>query len=490
MSTIKTDALTSVTTNTDLTLSANGTGGVKVSDYFQLTKGADISSATSLTLGTDGNAFDVTGTTTITSIATQGIGSHITLHFDGALTFTHHSTNLILPGAANITTAAGDIAVMYEYASADWRCVSYTKASGAAVVASGAAAKNFIINGGMKVAQRGASFATLTASEYTLDRWEWIDSGTTAGAVTITQDTDVPTIAQAGIDLQYSLKIDCTTAEDLGGADAALYLSHKIEARDCIIFGHGGAGALDATLSFWFKSTKTGIFTVNVDRNDASEKYSTEFTVATTNTWEQHTVTVPGDTDGTAIVNDNGIGLAIQFMIAVGGDGDTSTADAWNASGATELATSNQVNLLDSTSNNVLITGVQFEIGSSANAFDYLSFPVELTRCNRYYSRLSSNGEYLRGHGLAVNTANVAILVPLYVKMRGDPTIHRETTMSNYNVWDGGSNVNPTGITLQNAGQNQTSLYFAETGSSPFTQFRSYGVSVGASGWIAFDAEL
>ena len=133
MSTIKTDALTSVSTNTDLTLSANGTGGVKVSDYFQLTKGSDISSATSLSLGTDGNAFDVTGTTTITSIGTQGIGSHITLHFDGALTFTHHSTNLILPGAANITTAAGDIAVMYEYASADWRCVSYSKASGAPV---------------------------------------------------------------------------------------------------------------------------------------------------------------------------------------------------------------------------------------------------------------------------------------------------------------------------------------------------------------------
>jgi len=130
MSTIKTDALTSVTTNTDLTLSANGTGGVKVSDYFQLTKGSDISSATGLSLGTDGNAFDVTGTTTITTIGTQGIGSHITLHFDGALTFTHHATNLILPGAANITTAAGDIAVMYEYASADWRCVTYTKANG------------------------------------------------------------------------------------------------------------------------------------------------------------------------------------------------------------------------------------------------------------------------------------------------------------------------------------------------------------------------
>jgi len=137
MSTIKTDAIVAVSTNGNLDLSGQGTGGVKVSDYLVLTKGADIASATALTLGKDGSAFDVTGTTAISSIGTQGIGSHVTLHFDGALTFTHHATDLILPGAANITTAAGDIAVMYEYASGDWRCVSYTKASGAAVVSAG-----------------------------------------------------------------------------------------------------------------------------------------------------------------------------------------------------------------------------------------------------------------------------------------------------------------------------------------------------------------
>jgi hypothetical protein len=136
MSTLKSDAVTAITPNTDLSLSGSGTGGVKVTDYFVQTKGSDIASATALALGKDGNAFDVTGTTTITSIGTQGIGSHITLQFDGVLTFTHHSTDLILPGSANITTAAGDIAVMYEYASGDWRCVSYTKASGAGVVAS------------------------------------------------------------------------------------------------------------------------------------------------------------------------------------------------------------------------------------------------------------------------------------------------------------------------------------------------------------------
>ena len=143
MSTIKANALTGATTNSDLTLSGNGTGGVKLNDYFVQTKGSDISSATGLTLGKDGNLFDVTGTTTITTIGTQGIGSIVILQFDGALTFTHHSTNLILPGAANIITAAGDIAVMYEYASADWRCISYTRASGKLQVSSEVSAESF-----------------------------------------------------------------------------------------------------------------------------------------------------------------------------------------------------------------------------------------------------------------------------------------------------------------------------------------------------------
>jgi hypothetical protein len=99
-------------------------------------KGADVASATALPLITDGNYFDVTGTTTITSMNTMGVGTQIVLHFDGALTLTHHATDLILPSGANITTAAGDEAGFIEYATGDWRCIYYTKASGMPVVAS------------------------------------------------------------------------------------------------------------------------------------------------------------------------------------------------------------------------------------------------------------------------------------------------------------------------------------------------------------------
>lgn len=97
-------------------------------------KGADVASATALTLGTDGNFFDITGTTSITSINTLGVGTQVKLQFDDALTLTHNATDLILPSGANITTAAGDVVEFVEYATGDWICSNYTKADGTAVV--------------------------------------------------------------------------------------------------------------------------------------------------------------------------------------------------------------------------------------------------------------------------------------------------------------------------------------------------------------------
>jgi len=108
------------------TLVAPGTGVANTFTELQRwSTGVDVASAAALTLGTDGNAYDITGTTAITSIGTLGIGTWVLLQFDGALTLTHHVTNLILPGGEDIITVAGDIGLFYEYASADWRLISW-----------------------------------------------------------------------------------------------------------------------------------------------------------------------------------------------------------------------------------------------------------------------------------------------------------------------------------------------------------------------------
>ena len=90
-------------------------------------KGANVVSANNMTVGDDGNYFEITGTTTINTIATKGIGTIIWLRFQDALTLTH-STDLVLPGSANYITIAGDILTFIEYQTGDWRCISLISA--------------------------------------------------------------------------------------------------------------------------------------------------------------------------------------------------------------------------------------------------------------------------------------------------------------------------------------------------------------------------
>lgn len=100
--------------------------------------GSNIASASTVTMG-EGGYFQITGTTTITALAftTDKAGRTARLRFAGALTLTHNATTLILPGGANITTAAGDIATFISEGSGNFRCVNYQKADGQPLVSVG-----------------------------------------------------------------------------------------------------------------------------------------------------------------------------------------------------------------------------------------------------------------------------------------------------------------------------------------------------------------
>jgi len=115
MSTLKTDAIVAVSTNGDLSLDGLGTGGVSIASTLKMTKGGDISSASPLVIDTDGNYFDVTGTTNFSAMTVES-GNFFMLQFDGALTITHGS-GIELPGAANLTTATGDRLMCYATAA-------------------------------------------------------------------------------------------------------------------------------------------------------------------------------------------------------------------------------------------------------------------------------------------------------------------------------------------------------------------------------------
>ena len=118
-------------------ISAGGTGeqtAIAAADAFS-TRGSAIASATTTDIGAaTGRFVHITGTTTITGFGTKTAGVVRIVTFDGALTLTHNATSLILPGAANITTAAGDTAFMVSEGSGNWRCIGYMRANGQLIV--------------------------------------------------------------------------------------------------------------------------------------------------------------------------------------------------------------------------------------------------------------------------------------------------------------------------------------------------------------------
>ena len=87
-----------------------------------------------------------------------------------------------------------------------------------------------------------------------------------------------------------------------------------------------------------------------------------------------------------------------------GGDnwsGGTFTT-SWASFTAANAVHSSQVNVLDNTSNNFYITGVQMELGDTASAFEYEGYGENLARCQRYYQTHLGNGaSYLPSWGAA-----------------------------------------------------------------------------------------
>ena len=136
-STLKVTEITTPDGTGNITVSRPLTGGTGV-------KGGDIASASPLVIDTDGDYFDVTGTTNFAAM-TVAADRQFTLQFDGVLTMTHHATNLDLPGEANITTAAGDVGVFQSTGANTVQCISYTKADGTGVVSAGGNKTIFLI---------------------------------------------------------------------------------------------------------------------------------------------------------------------------------------------------------------------------------------------------------------------------------------------------------------------------------------------------------
>lgn len=289
--------------------------------------------------------------------------------------------------------------------------------------------RNLVIGGNFTTNpwQRGTTFTGIATTQYGPDRFNYAAAG--AGVVDWIKTADAPTIAQAGMFTQHCLHIDVTTADASIGATDIYLVQHRIEGLNTSFLGFGQTNARRVTISFWVKSTKTGIFYCGIRNSAGNRSYFAPYTIAASDTWEYKTITIPGDTSGTWLYT-NGAGMYVYWTLAAGSNFQ-GTANTWNSSNL--VAASDQANALDSDTNNFKLALVQVEEGIGASPFEQLPASIVLERCQRYARKSFDlatapvqNVGSVVGAAFAVSHVAAAVFgtrVQFDQRMRATPTI-------------------------------------------------------------------
>jgi len=232
--------------------------------------------------------------------------------------------------------------------------------------------KNRIINGAMVIDQRnnGAS-VTPANSQYFIDRW--------MARLTQTSKYSVQQSSVAPTGFSNSMLVTSLSAYSVGVSDF-FFVTQLIEGFNAADFAWGTANAQTVTLSFWVRSSLTGTFGGSFRAGASTRSYPFTYTISSANTWEQKSITVPGDTSGTWSTNNTTWG-EIDFGLGAGGN-FSGTAGAW--SGSTLVSATGATSVVGTNGATFYITGVQLEKGSTATSFDFRSIGTELALCQRY----------------------------------------------------------------------------------------------------------
>ena len=342
----------------------------------------------------------------------------------------------------------------------------------------GVMGKNRIINGNMVISQRGTSSFTAADNLYTLDRW--VCAVNPASKFTVIQSSDAP----AGFN--NSLLVTSSSAYTVGAAEYETIVQ-RIEGYNIADLGFGTASAKTITISFWVKSSLTGSFGAAITNLGETRCYPFSYTINTANTWEQKSVTIPGDTSGSwGTTNSTGINLYISLGT---GSNLSGTANAWTSSA--KVQPTGSVSVVGTNGATWYITGVQLEVGTQATTFTTAggSYGAELMLCQRYFQT------WLKGTGTGTlpywgtsggGTTGIEGGFVLLQQMRATPTY----TINALELYDGGASTYAvTGVT--NLGSSNQCPRLAFSVASGLTSNRLYYVlPINSTAYFFASAEL
>jgi len=337
----------------------------------------------------------------------------------------------------------------------------------------GVGRRNVLINGDMKISQRGTSFTEVTHGTYTLDRWELNEDS--AAEFTITQSSETPD------GFGSSVKLDVTTEDtSIGSADYVVF-EQRIEGYNCQAFASGTSNAKPHTVSFWVRSNVTGTYICELKYDTGGYEASQAYTIDAADTWEHKVLVFPPQTLSSP-ANDNSAELRVSFWLLAGSNytGGGTLSTQWTTTDNVRAV--GQTNLVASTSNEIYFTGVQLELGKVATPFEHRSYGEELALCQRYflqydYTEFTAIGALWSGsHYTSLNFPTT---------MRASPTCTNSGAGS-FRVFGGGASTESTAVSYTSISKNGVEIVITNTrtNAAVFVRLDSSG------DYQRFDAEL
>jgi len=314
------------------------------------------------------------------------------------------------PQEGNMSYLKSDDAV-YKYNGSAWVNIDTSGAS--------AINKNYLINGGFAVAQRGTSFTSGANNDdaYTLDRWYILSD--TNDVIDVTQDTTtVPTNGE------FAIALDVETVNKKFG------IATIIENKDVI-------GLVGNTVTFSFKAKVSS--TTKLD----NVKAAIVAWSGTADTVTSDIISAWGaeDTNPTLIANATYENTPANLNLTTSYATYSITAPVDTAS-TQNLILFIWSDVTDTTAGDFLyIAESKLELGSTATAFEYAggTFQGELDACQRYYYRATFTTSASRlGSGFATAQVTAHITFPFPTEMRIRPTaLEQSGTAGDYSIVSG-----------------------------------------------------
>jgi hypothetical protein len=304
------------------------------------------------------------------------------------------------------------------------------------------AGKNAVINGGFDIWQRGTS--STSQAYQTADRFYGAGATTTFSQET----SDLPS------GFTYAMKMTAT------GTTAPVLL-HAIETQNCIQY----AGQT-VILSYYVKSSNSTNAVVRLD-------WSATANNGVTGTWTTITSNTKATTTSyTRISNTFAVpSTAKSLRVVVGTDANLTTSQT------------------------MLLTGVQLELGSTTTTFSRAGGTIqgELAACQRYYYRINATASApwsMMAYGSAGSTTIVYGNIPLKADMRVIPT-----SVDYSNLCVSADNLASAQIAISSATVSNyisPGLVSVNLVGSGFTQYRPYWCHSNntSAGYLGVSAEL